>query len=294
MRGPSSYVAGRSDPREWVSIGGGDGSDVQVDPRDKAYYIVASQFGFGSGRDGSGRWSVRPLPTPLDKPLQYNWVSPILMSPHNADIVYFGTTKLHRSVNRGRTFDAISGDLVDRLPQGDVPFGTATSISESPLGYSVLYVGTDQGKVWATDDGHTWRDVSRGLAKDRWVTRVSASPHKADTVYVSQNGYRQDDFAPYLWRSDDRGRTWKSIAGGLPTEPINVVAEHPRVPGMLFIGTDLGVFVGRDGGANWAVLHSGLPHVPVHDLVVHPREKDLIVGTHGRSIFVADISSLEP
>lgn len=294
MRGPNTYVPGRSLPEEWVTIGGGDGSDVQVDPRDASFYIVASQFGFGSGRDATGRWAVRPLPTPFDKPLQYNWVSPILMSPHNPDIIYFGANKVFRSVNRGRSFEAISGEIVERLPQGDVPFGTATSISESPSAFGRLYVGTDQGKVWASDDGSTWRDVSRGLARDRWVTRVAASPHRPDTVYVSQNGYRQDDFAPYLWRSDDRGRTWKSIAAGLPAEPINVVAEHPRIPKLLFAGTDLGVFVSKDDGATWNVLHSGLPHVPVHDLVVHPREKDLVVATHGRSVFVADISSLEP
>jgi photosystem II stability/assembly factor-like uncharacterized protein len=294
MRGPSTYVAGRSNPTDWTSIGGGDGSDVQVDPTDSAYYIVASQFGFGSGRDADGRWSVRPLPTPVDKPLQYNWVSPILMSPHNPDIVYFGANKVYRSVNRGRDFAAISGELVDRLPQGDVPFGTLTTITESPFSFGNLYAGTDQGKVWASDDGQTWRDVSRGLANNRWVTRVFASPHKPNTVYVSQNGYRQDDFAPYLWRSDDRGRTWTSIAAGLPAEPINVIAEHPRVPGLLFVGTDLGVFVSKDNGQTWGTLHGGLPHVPVHDLVVHPREKDLIVATHGRSIFVADISSLEP
>ena len=293
MKGPSTYVPGRGEPWEWSSIGGGDGSDVQVDPRDNSYYIVASQFGFGAGRDASGGWSVRPLPRPVDKPLIYNWVSPILMSPHNADVIYFGASSLFRSVDRGKTFQAVSGELIDRAVPGDVPFGTLTSISESPLALARIYAGSDQGKVWATDDGLTWRNVSAGLAKDRWVIRVAASPHNPDKVYVAQNGYRQDDFAPYLWRSDDRGKTWKSIATGLPAEPINVIAEHPRVPGLLFIGTDLGVFVSKDDGATWAAM-TGLPHVPVHDLVVHPREKDLVVGTHGRSVFVADISSLEP
>ena len=294
MRGPSTYIPGQSNPLDWVSIGGGDGSDVQVDPRDQSYYIVASQFGFGSGRDTSGGWSVRPLPTPEDKPLIYNWVSPILMSPHNPDVVFFGANRLFRSSDRGKSFSAISGELIDRLSQGDVPFGTATTISESPLSAGVIYVGTDQGKVWASDDGVRWREASKGLAKDRWVTRVAASPHSEERVYCSQNGYRQDDFAPYLWKSDDRGKTWKSIANGLPAEPINVIAEHPRVPGLLFVGTDLGVFVSKDDGNSWAVLTGGLPHVPVHDLIVHPREKDLIIGTHGRSVFVADISSLEP
>jgi photosystem II stability/assembly factor-like uncharacterized protein len=124
------------------------------------------------------------------------------------------------------------------------------------------------------------------------VSRLRCIVNK-DKVYASQNGYRQDDFSAYLWRSDDRGKTWKSIAKGLPAEPINVIAENPRVPGMLFVGTDLGVFFSKDDGETWLALTGGLPHVPVHDLIVHPREKDLIVATHGRSVFVADISALE-
>jgi photosystem II stability/assembly factor-like uncharacterized protein len=215
------------------------------------------------------------------------------MSPHNADVVYFGADKLYRSVDRGRRFQPIGGELIDRIRQGDVPFGTLTSISESPFAFGSVYAGTDQGKVWAIDHETNWRDITRGLAKDRWVTRVAASAHNRNKVYVSQNGYRQDDFAAYLWRSDDQGKTWKSIARGLPAEPINVIAEHPRVPGLLFVGTDLGVFVSKNDGETWSALAGGLPHVPVHDLVVHPREKDLIAATHGRSIFVADISSLE-
>ncbi|MDQ2986395.1 MAG: glycosyl hydrolase [Armatimonadota bacterium] len=293
MRGPSTYVLGRSDPWEWTSIGGGDGSDVQADPRDNTYLIVASQFGFGSGRDASGGWGIRPLPVPQDKPLQFNWVSPILMSPHNPDVVYFGSSKVFRSVDRGRTFQALGDELIDRVRQGDVPFGTVTSVSESPFAFGTVYAGTDQGKVWVNESNGDWRDISRGLAKDRWVTRVAASLHVRDKVYASQNGYRQDDFAPYLWRSDDGGKTWRSIAKGLPAEPINVIAENPRVAGMLFVGTDLGVFVSLNDGETWAALAGGLPHVPVHDLVVHPREKDLVVATHGRSVWIADISSLE-
>jgi photosystem II stability/assembly factor-like uncharacterized protein len=293
MRGPSNYVRGNSDPWEWVSIGGGDGSDVQVDPRDPNYYIVASQFGFGSGRDGSGSWTVRPLPAPTDLPLQFNWVSPILMSPHNPDLVYFGANRVFRSVDRGKTFLPLGGELIDRVPQGDVPFGTVTTISESPFRVGLVFAGTDQGKAWTTEDGVSWQSISKGLAKDRWITRMMASPHDEDRVYCSQNGYRQDDFAPYLWKSEDRGKTWKSIAKGLPAEPINVVVEDPRIAGLLFVGTDLGVFVSKDDGEHWASLTGGLPHVPIHDLLVHPREKDLIVATHGRSVFVADISSLE-
>ncbi|MCL6624438.1 MAG: hypothetical protein K6T17_07475, partial [Fimbriimonadales bacterium] len=112
-------------------------------------------------------------------------------------------------------------------------------------------------------------------------------------VYVAQNGYRQDDFAPYLWKSADYGSTWVNIARGLPHEPINVVREDPKVPGILYVGTDVGVFVSLDDGATWEVLAGDLPHVPVHDLVIHPRDADLVLGTHGRSVFVADVEYIQ-
>ena len=187
----------------------------------------------------------------------------------------------------------MSADLTSNREQGDVPFGTITSIAESPKKFGVLWVGTDEGKVWSTKDGGaSWTDVSKGLAPDRWVTRVVASAFDEGTVYVSQNGYRNDDFAPYLFRSTDHGATWSSLAAGLPNEPVNVVREDPKAKHLLYVGTDVGVFVSLDRGATWTAMAGGLPHVPVHDLAVHPREGDLVLGTHGRSVYVADAAPL--
>jgi photosystem II stability/assembly factor-like uncharacterized protein len=299
MRGPSTYKRGRSDPEAWKPIYGGDGSCVIVDPKDPNTVYAALQFGNASRLNlkTGERAPIKPRAElsakKKEKALRYNWVSPFLLSPHSRDILYFGTNKLYRSFDRGDTWTAISGDLTSDREQGDVPFGTITSIAESPKKFGVIWAGTDEGKVWGTrDGGATWTDLSKGLAKDRWVTRVVASQFDEGTVYVSQNGYRNDEFSPYVFRSTDYGKTWQSLAAGLPNEPVNTVREDPKASHLLYVGTDSGVFVSLDRGASWTVLSSGLPDVPVHDLAVHPREGDLVVATHGRSVYVADVAPL--
>lgn len=299
MRGPSTYKPGKSDPTAWREIYGGDGSCIAVDPKDPNTVYTASQFGNSARLDlkNGKRDKIRPRPalsaTRKEKPLRYNWVTPFILSPHSRDVLYYGTNRLYRSFDRGTTWTAISDDLTSNREQGDVPFGTITSIAESPKRFGVVWVGTDEGKVWGTrDGGATWADLSAGLAADRWVTRVVASAFDEGTVYVSQNGYRNDEFAPYLWRSKDHGRTWESLAAGLPNEPINTVREDPRARHLLYVGTDLGAFVSLDRGATWTALTGGLPRVPVHDLLVHPREGDVVVATHGRSVFVAEAAPL--
>ncbi|HYK42038.1 MAG TPA: glycosyl hydrolase [Thermoanaerobaculia bacterium] len=299
LRGPSNYHAGKTDPQAWRPIYGGDGSCVAIDPKDGNVVYAASQF--GSAARLNLKTNERQRITPRaefsakkrEKPLRYNWISPFIISPHSHDILYFGTNRLYRSFDRGDTWTAISQDLTANREQGDVPFGTITSISESPKRFGVLFAGTDEGKVWGTrDGGATWSDLSAGLAKDKWVTRVVASHFDEGTVYVSQNGYRDDEFSAYLFRSTDYGKTWRSIAAGLPAEPINTVREDPRAKHLLYVGTDAGVFVSLDRGATWTALAGGLPRVAVHDLAVQPREGDLVVATHGRSVYVADAAPL--
>jgi photosystem II stability/assembly factor-like uncharacterized protein len=299
MRGPSTYKRGKSDPEAWKPIYGGDGSCVIVDPKDSNTVYAALQFGTASRLNlkTGERAFIKPRAElsakKKEKALRYNWVTPFLLSPHSRDILYYGANKLYRSFDRGDTWTAISADLTSDREQGDVPFGTITSIAESPKKFGVIWVGTDEGKVWGTrDGGATWTDLSKGLAKNRWITRVVASQFDEATVFVSQNGYRNDEFSPYVFRSSDYGKTWQSLAAGLPNEPVNTVREDPKASHLLYVGTDSGVFVSLDRGASWSVLANGLPNVPVHDLAVHPREGDLVVATHGRSVYMADVAPL--
>ena len=295
LRGPSTYVPGKTAREAWKAVYGGDGSFIQIDPKDPNVIYTASQFGHASRLNlkTGERTRIRPRHALGEPPLRYNWVTPFLLSPHSRNVLWFGTQKLYRSLDRGETWAAVSPDLTSSREPGDVPFGTITTIAESPKTFGVLWVGTDEGKVWGTrDGGATWKDLSKGLAKDRWVTRVVASVHDDGTVYVAQSGYRNDDFASYLWKSADFGATWTSIAAGLPAEPVNSVREDPKAKHLLYAATDSGAFVSLDRGATWSVLAAGLPHVPVHDLAVQPKEGDLVLGTHGRSVFVAEAAPL--
>jgi photosystem II stability/assembly factor-like uncharacterized protein len=298
MRGPSTYKPGKSDPAAWREIYGGDGATVVIDPKDANLIYTASQFGNIARLDlkSSSRDKIRPRPelsAEKKERLRYNWLTPFVLSPHSRDILYFGANRLFRSFDRGDTWTALSDDLTADREQGDVPFGTITSIAESPKRFGVVWLGTDEGKVWGTrDGGRTWSDLSAGLAKERWVTRVIASAFDEGTVYVTQSGYRNDDFAPYLFRSADYGYTWESLTDSLPAEPINVVREDPKARNLLYLGTDTGAFVSLDRGKTWTALTGGLPHVAVQDLAIHPRDGDLVLATHGRSVYLAEAAPL--
>lgn len=291
MKGPSTYRPGISPLDSWTDVGGGDGAMIAVDPRnDGDIFYTGSQFGAEGGFDSKtrDRWSV----TPRGQGNRYNWVSPIVISTFHADIVYFGANKLYRSFDQGRHYEAISPDLTKNKPQGNVPFSTIKDLSESPLKFGVIYVGCDDGNVQMTRDGGvTWTPIPTPQP-DKWVSRIVASKYDAATVYCSQSGYREDDWSAYLWKSTDYGRTWTSIVGDLPAETINVVREDPDHKNMLYVGTDLGVFVCFDGGTHWEALQGGLPHIPVHDLVVQSREHDLVIGTHARSAWVLSLDKV--
>jgi hypothetical protein len=276
-------------------INGGDGMYVAVDPRDNTTVYSGSQFGYYDRFSaGGGSDEVRPRRAFGDPALRYNWNTPVILSPHNADVVYFGTNMLYRSMDQGQTWTAISGDLSVSKNRGDVPFGTLTTLSESSLQFGLIWAGTDDGQVWVTDSsGVRWQDVSGNLPKDRWVSRVEASSHARERAYVTLNGYRDDDIRAYVYRTDDLGKSFKDISKGLPAEAVNVIREDPLMENILYVGTDRGVYVSTDRGDSWSALQGGLPNVPVHDLVVHPRERELIAGTHGRSIWIVDVLPLQ-
>jgi hypothetical protein len=179
---------------------------------------------------------------------------------------------------------------------GNIQYCTIVTMSESPVTPNVFWVGTDDGNVWVTQDGgEEWIDVTGNIPGNPgyWVSRVEASYENEGIAYVTKTGYRNDDFSPYLWKTEDFGATWTSISVGLPDAPLCVVREHPRNSKLLFVGSTKQIHVSIDGGQTWNDLRNNMPFVPVEDLKIHPREYDLIVGTHGRSIWIADISYLE-
>lgn len=273
----------------WQRVGGGDGMWAQVDPRDNATVYAGSQFGNYFRRGPGGGQRVKPRNGVLEEPLRYNWLTPILLSSHNADVLYFGANKLYRSMDQGETWTALSDDLTKSENRGDVPFATISVVAESPLRFGLLWVGTDDGHVYVTrGSGATWTEVSAGLPSDRWVSRVEASRFDENVAYVSLNGYRDDDIKAYVYRTDNLGRSWRDVSDGLPAEAVNVIREDPVNPNVLYVGTDRGAYVSLDTGRSWQMAGSGLPSVPVHDLIVHPRERELIAATHGRSVWILD------
>lgn len=293
MEGPKNYVSGSSNPADWKTLNGGDGSAVAVDPSGDLVF-TAYQFGGHSGlnRKTGESWTAAPTPT-KDKPLRFNWISPLVISSHNSDIVYCGSQYLHRSFDSGKKYSIISPDLTKGKAAGNVPFSTLKDISESPLRFGLILTGADDGTVsYTPDGGYQWNTINTPTP-DKWVSRVVTSKHKESVFYVAQNGYRDDDFSPYLWRSTDLGKTWVSIVGNLPAEPINVVREDPRDPNVLYVGTDMGVYFTRNLGRTWYALQGNMPHVAVHDLQIQAKANDLIVATHGRSIWILPLDPIE-
>ena len=280
----------------WKGVAGGDGMQIQIDRRNPNIIFTGSQFGYYSRIDvkNDKRTFIRPKHELGEKPYRFNWESPILLSSHNQDILYFGTNRLIRSMDQGDTWEAISPDLTAGGKEGNVPFGTLTSISESPFQFGLLYTGSDDGIVQVSKDGGSrWEIISGSFKKDLWVSSLVASQHRKERVYLALSGYRWDDFTTYLYQSNDYGKTWKSISANIPNSPVNVIIEDPENENLLFVGTDNGLYASPNQGKSWEAFQDGMPSVAIHDLVIQPEAKHLLVGTHGRSIYQADISNLQ-
>jgi photosystem II stability/assembly factor-like uncharacterized protein len=303
-KGPSNGRMGFISLEDWVTVGPGDGMYNVVDPTDSRWVYNTRELNAMGRMDQKTGIRTNIAPTrPAGQPrLRYNWIAPIAMSPFNPRVIYAGAQVLFRSLDRGGHWEEISPDLTTNDPAkvgNNVPFCTITTISESPLTAGLIWVGTDDGKVWVTKNhGGQWTDLTQALTAagapvDRWVSRVFASPHDPGTAFVSKNGFRNDDFTPYLYETTDYGQTWTKITANLPTGAINVVVQDRKNKNLLFIGTDMGVFVSIDGAASWTRFTSNLPTVAVHDLLIHPRENDLVLGTYGRGFWTGDISPLQ-
>ena len=290
LKGSSRSVVNQS--RDWENILGGDGMYVYPDPRNSKLVYAGFQFGnyFRVETDRSRQTRITPSHNIGEPALRWNWRAPILLSKHNPDIVYMASNKVHRSFDKGENWEVISTDLTKNKPQGNVPFSTISSFVESPLKFGLLYAGTDDGNLWMYKDG--WSPISNGLPQNKWVSSIFPSPHDEATLFVALNAYREDDFTTLVFMSNDYGKTWKSIKGNLPESVANVVIQDPVNPDLLYCGLDNGTYMSFDKGTNWSFLPE-LMNVPSYDMVVHPRENELVVATHGRSVFVMDVKPLQ-
>lgn len=279
----------------YKSIMGGDGMQVAIDLRDNNTVYTGYQYGnyFRINQKTGQRKYITPKHELGERPLRWNWQSPIHLSIHNQDILYMGSNKLFRSMNQGNDFKAISEDLTKGGKKGDVAYGTLTAIHESPLRFGLIYVGSDDGLVHLTKDGgNTW-DKIQGLPKDLWITRIQASKYDEATVYISMNGYRWDNFESHIYQSTDYGKTWKRLGLDLPKEPVNVIKEDPKNEDIIYVGTDHGLYVSFNQGTNFMLMNKDMPAVSVHDVVVHPKANDLVVATHGRSFYKTNVEHLQ-
>ena len=288
-------------PADWTRVLGYDGFQCQVDPRDQDVLYAESQYGRlrrFDVRTGASK-DIQPKTARGTPEYRFNWNAPLLLSPHDPRTVYFAGNHVFRSANRGDDWESISPDLTRGRPGRDPTMGhTLTALAESPLQPGLLYAGSDDGRVHVRrGNGVSWLELSAqipGAPPDRWITRIECSHFAAAMAYLALDRHRNDDRRPYLFKTTDAGATWQPIAHDLPAEgPIHVVREDPSNKNLLYAGTEFGLFVSLDGGGRWHRLRGGLPTVAVHDLVVQSRERELVVATHGRGVYVLDVAPLQ-
>lgn len=295
--GPSDHDVsyGFEDPWDYVWLdlwAGGDGFYTMKDPSDPNIVYYEQQKGNLKKKDlrtGENK-GIRPQREICEHELRFNWTTPFKFSEHDPATMYCTANKVFVSRNKGDDWEAISEDLT--ASKEDKPKGTITSFSESPIKPEILYTGTDKGLVFATTNGgKEWELISEGLPK-LWVNRIVSSKFVEGRVYLCLTDRNKDDQSPYLYISEDFGKNWKLISEGLPKEPINVITEDPGNSDILYLGTDLGVYVSLDLGGAWISLNSQLPAIAVADLLIHPRDGELIIATHGRSAYVLDVNPI--
>ena len=295
----------------WQEIQFGDGFDVIPDPKDSRYGYSMSQQGFVTRYDkitGNSK-SIKPTHPNPDIKLRFNWNSAIAINPHNQETIYFGSQFVHKSTDKGATWQLISPDLTTNNPEkqkqhesggitidatGAENHCTILAIEPSPLDQKILWVGTDDGNIQLTlNGGETWENVSKNIKKfpkDAWVAQIRASKYNKGEAYVVVNNYRQFDFLPYLFRTRDFGKTWENILVNKPESFGYTLAfvQDIEVPSLLFLGTEYGLYISIDEGKNWTKWNVNFPNVSTMDLVIQPSEHDLVIGTFGRAIYVLD------
>ena len=301
------------DRTDWHAVGGGESGWIAPSPKDSNIVFAGSYGGLVTRYDHRTR-QLRDVTVWPDNPMgagaeamrsRFQWNFPILFSPHDPTALYVAGDRLFRSTNEGQSWTAISPDLTRNDKSKQLPTGgaitkdntsveyydTIFTVMESPLVAGTIWAGTDDGYVQLTrDHGQTWRNVTpQGLPEWIQINSIEASPHDAATAYIAATMYKHDDFRPYLYKTNDYGKTWRKITGGIPeTAFTRVIREDPHRRGLLYAGTETGLYVSFDDGTHWRSLQLNLPVVPITDLALHKRERDLVVATQGRSFWVLD------
>ncbi len=298
---------------DWNMVLGGDGYEPQIDPNDPNIIYPQAQYGFLARYDRRTQERVYITPKPASGENQYkwNWNTPLLISPHSPTRLYYAAEYLFRSDDRGDSWQKISPDLTRQLDRNQLEvmgriwgvdtvakndstsmYGAAIMISESPLKEGLIFVSTDDGVINITEDGGSnWRRVEkfRGVPDMSYIDDVLASSHSENIAYAVFDNHKRGDYKPYVLKTEDRGRNWKSITGNLPQRgSAHTIVEDHVNPDLLFLGTEFGLFFTQDGGANWTQLKSNFPTIAVRDIEIQKRENDLVVGTFGRGIYIID------
>lgn len=299
--------------QDWYVPLGADGYDTAFDPDDPNTVYMQTQQGnlHRHDRRSEEGLNIQPQPEPADPPERWNWDSPILISPHDSKRLYFGSQRLWRSDDRGNSWTPVSGDLttnrnryelkmMGRVWSADAlydngamsKYATLTGISESPLAEGVIYVSSDDGRIQVTEDaGQNWRSAANlpRVPALSFINDVEASGHDANTIFAVADAHKLGDYSPYLFRSADRGRSWRSIAGDLPDGTIVWVIKQDHInPDLLFIGTEYGIYFSPNSGSNWIKLNGGVPTISFRDLELHPEMDDLVGASFGRGIYILD------
>jgi len=284
---------------KWERAPGGEGTHIAIDPTNPNIVYSSSYYGRVERAEfKDGEWDrkrIYPQAPEGEPPYRGQWLAATILSPHDPSTVYTGFQYVFRSKDKGESWERLSDDMTAYTSenQGTLPyaiqFATITAISESPLKEGLVYAGSDDGRAHVSRDGGvTWTEITAGLPYYKHIWTMVASKYDEGTVYIALIGRHDDDFAPYVFKSTNYGQTWKSIAANLPGGPTNVIREDPKDKDLLYVGTDLGVFVSTDGAKTWSYLGSGFPHASVWDIQIHPRDDVMVIATNGRGLWAFD------
>ncbi len=313
LHGPSETTSAHGIvSSDWIVTLGGDGFESVADPTDEN--IIYSQYQNGGlvrfDKKSGEMVMIQPKPRKGEKAYNFNWDSPLMISPHDHKTLYYAANKLFRSTDRGDSWEVISDELDQDIDRNLLPvmgkiwpmdavakngstsrYGAGVSLDESRVQEGLIYAGSDDGQISVTEDGgQTWFKINQfpGVPANTYVYDLVASKHDANVVYAAFNNHKSGDFTPYIYKSSDKGRSWTNISANLPEGAVYAIEQDHVNGNILFVGTEYGVHVSLNEGQTWSALKSGLPTINVRDMMIQERENDLVLGTFGRGFYVLD------